>query len=181
MVKINIELSPGSVKEAIEKLNNLKKALVAIETELPKELAEQTKNKVQQFYTSSVQAEEMPSIGVKENGKSCTVYITGKNVTYEEFGTGDVGSKSPHPRKGEYGLKPYNSGRTIRSTDKLSPDYQSEKGLSNGLYWTYKKNGQKIYTQGIPAGKFMYNASTWLKSNYKKIAKEKVDDALSKL
>ena len=181
MAKINIELSPGSVKEAIEKLNNLRKALVAIETELPKELAEQTKNKVQQFYTSSVQAEEMPSIGVKENGKSCTVYITGKNVTYEEFGTGDVGSKSPHPRKGEYGLKPYNSGRTIRSTDKLSPDYQSEKGLSNGLYWTYKKNGQKIYTQGIPAGKFMYNASTWLKSNYKKIAKKKVDDALSKL
>lgn len=181
MAKINIELSPGSIKEAIEKLNNLKNALVAIETELPKELAEQTKNKVQQFYTSSVQAEEMPSIGVKENGKSCTVYITGKNVTYEEFGTGDVGSKSPHPRKGEYGLKPYNSGRTIRSTDKLSPDYQSEKGLSNGLYWTYKKNGQKIYTQGIPAGKFMYNASTWLKSNYKKIAKKKVDDALSKL
>lgn len=181
MARIKIELGHDSVQNAITKLQNLKKDLGKLQEEIPKELAKQTSDKIKKFYMSSSTTGESPGFGVTQKGTMFSAYITGPSVTYEEFGTGDVGAKNPHPNKGEYGLRPYNSGPTIRSTEKLTPEYQAEKGLENGLYWTYKKNGEKVYTQGIPAGRFMYNASIWLKDNHKKIVKQKVDDVLSKL
>ena len=53
--------------------------------------------------------------------------------------------------------------------------------LNGGLYWTYNKDGIKVYTQGIPAGKQVYNAAKRLQKEKEKISKKVVGDALSKL
>ena len=47
---------------------------------------------------------------------------------------------------------------------------------------TYKdKNGDIVYTQGIPAGKEVYNASTELEKDKKEVIKDKVGGIISKL
>lgn len=182
MVKIKAKLSSSSINDTIAKLNKLKKELVALEDTLPKELAEQTSQKIEDFYSQKgFESTTTPMIGVAKYGDGYKAFARGSEVIYEEFGTGDVGANNGHPWKGDYGLNPYNSGRTIRSTEKLSQEKKAEHNIQSGLYWTFKRDGKKIYTQGIPSGKFMYNADLWLKDNYKKIAIKKVDDILSKL
>lgn len=182
MAKIKVSLSSNSIKDAIKKLNKAKKELAKVDDELAKELAEQTKDKIVSYYSKKgFSSSDTPTIGVVKYSKGYKAFIRGRNVIYEEFGTGDIGAKNGHPWKGDYGLNPYNSGATIRSTNNLSPEFQEEQGLQDGLYWTYTENGEKVFTQGIPAGKFMYNADIWLRDNYKRIAKKKVDDVLSKL
>lgn len=75
------------------------------------------------------------------------VVITGNQVIYDEFGTGDNGLLFPHPNKDRYSLDDYNSGPSIR-TDK------------NGLhYWTYEDiNGDWVTSHGVPSGQFIYNS-----------------------
>lgn len=182
MARIKVKLNSSSINETIAKLNNLKQELVKLEDTLPEELATQTSSKIEQFYAQKgFEGTSTPSIGVAKYGDGYKAFARGPEVIYEEFGTGDAGANNGHPWKGDYGLNPYNSGITIRSTDKLSPEKKAEHGIQNGLYWTFKRDGEKIYTQGIPSGKFMYNADLWLKDNYKKIVIKKVDDILSKL
>ena len=43
-------------------------------------------------------------------------YVIGTQVIYREFGTGTAGAQESHPEKNnpEFGLNPYNSGKTIR-------------------------------------------------------------------
>ena len=84
--------------------------------------------------------------------------------------------------KGDFPLKPYNSGKTIR-TNKSDESTATTKGIPVGeLYWTYKdKNGEKKYTQGIPSGKQVLNAAISLDKQKKQIIKQEVSDVLSKL
>lgn len=182
MARIKTKLSTGSINETIHKLETLKQELKKLDDAIPRELAEQTASKIEAFYaTKGFSSKTSPTIGIAKYNNGYKAFARSKDVIYEEFGTGDVGANNGHPWKGDYGLNPYNSGPTIRSTDKLSPETKSEHNISEGLYWTYKSDGEKVFTQGIPAGKFMYNADLWLKDNYKKIVKQKVDDVLSKL
>lgn len=182
MVRIRTKLNSSDLKDTIAKLKTLQKNLEKLEQELPKEIAERTSNKISDFYNQKgFVSAEAPKIGVEKTDKGYSAYISGKNVVYEEFGTGDVGFAKRHPLKDRYNLRDYNSGRTIRSTDNLTKDFKVEHNIKDGLYWTYYEGSQKVYTQGIAPGLFMYNTDTWLKDNYKEIIKEKVDDVLSKL
>ena len=85
----------------------------------------------------------------------------GKDVLYEEFGTGDKGEDNPHPDKSKYNLNDYNSGYSIMSVEDIGNqdllDLLKEKGITSGKYWTYRKNGEKYFTQGVPSGKEMWN------------------------
>lgn len=86
-----------------------------------------------------------------------TVAMSGEQALYEEFGTGTMGEENPHPLKGDFNLNPYNSGKTIRPvSNKLAKETPFKEGE---LYWTYHDStGQKVYTQGIPAHKEVYDS-----------------------
>ena len=109
------------------------------------------------------------------------IVASGKDVVYEEFGTGDEGANDGHPWKGQtnFKLNSYNSGETIREANESSALH----GITSGKYWTYKKEGSNEvqYTQGVPAGKELFNTSNYLHEEIKKISKKKVSDVLSKV
>lgn len=99
---------------------------------------------------------------------------SGKDVVYEEFGTGDRGEESPHSEKSifeeKYGLKKYNSGQYIRNVsdyDENSYTYDDlqEFGINSGKFWRYNKNGILYYTQGVPAGQEMWDTRNYLIKN----------------
>ena len=107
------------------------------------------------------------------------LYAYGKDVVYEEFGTGDRGEQNQHPVKSRYNLNDYNSGRTIRKVDDV-PEGSPEKedldtiGISSGKYWTYNKDGTVYYTQGVPSGQEMWKTRNYLLNNsiQKKVAEK---------
>lgn len=181
MVKIKTKLSPNGIKNVINKLDNLKDDLSNLCDDIPKTLAEETMVQILKNYTlKGFESSDKPIIGVAKHTNGYKAYIRGHSVIYDEFGTGDTGARNGHPWKGEYNLNAYNSGETIRPANEKS---KVRYGISSGLYWTYKDEAKDIIiaTQGVPSGKFMYASAIWLKDNYKKIVKEKVADALSKL
>lgn len=186
MAKIKVNLSTSSIQDAIKKLQQVKKDLSNINDVVCEEMAKQTSEVVKKGYDnlpySSTSGNDPVQITYTKSNKGWKVVASGEGVVYEEFGTGDVGERHPHPiPPTSLGLNDYNTGATIRETSKLSPDFMKNLGLSNGKYWTYYDAEGKVYTQGIPAGKFMYKGSVWLRKNYQKIAKKKVNDVLSKL
>lgn len=87
--------------------------------------------------------------------------VKGKDVIYEEFGTGDRGEDDPHPDKSKYNLNDYNSGYFIMSVEDIGNqdllDFLKEEGITSGKYWSYRKNGERHFTQGVPSGKEMWN------------------------
>ncbi len=70
---------------------------------------------------------------------------------YHEFGTGPVGDASPHPQAAELDIN-------------YQPDgwvYQSEKvAAMRGEEYVENEKGGHVYTEGVPAKAFMYNALT---------------------
>ena len=178
--KIKVKLSIDDLNNVIKDLKSLSKQFNTLNDTISKELAEATKYQLEQNYSMLpyVGSEGTPSFGVKVEGHSYKVYASGKSVIYEEFGTGDKGQSSPYPiPQSDFGLKGYNTGETIRRADRMS----AEHGIKDGMYWTYWDGTKWVYTQGIPSGKFMYNTSEWLRSNYKDLIQKKVDDVISKV
>lgn len=181
---IKISLSSKSIDSAIQKLRKVKKVLDKEKDNIFEDLAKQTVDKAKEFYNSvEYKSNDTPTFDYKKTEKGYQVYAKGGSLLYDEFGTGDRGQESPHKLKSQFNLNAYNSGQTIRPASMLSPEKQSKTGIKTGLYWTYKDpvSGEIVYTQGIPAGMFMYHTDVWLRKNYKKIIKKKVDDAISKV
>lgn len=173
MKTIYVKLSQASIEEAKKKLiefgNNLEKASENIKEDMANLLETQIKNN----YASSpyTDGNDDASFFRETKQKKTIIGARGTQVLYREFGTGTEGLNAPHPMKNEYGLKGYNTGEKIKVNSK-----------NGDLYWIYKdKNGQAIYTQGIPAGKEVYNASVILKGKKISIYKKRVGEALSKL
>ncbi len=113
---------------------------------------------------------------IDKKEKMRTIKMQGPQAIYSEFGTGTLGERYPHPlEKGQFGLKPYNSGRTIR---KANEQVNKITGIAVGeLYWTYKDaDGNTHYTQGIPAGKEGYNAGQTIRKQWKRIARKKIEE-----
>lgn len=181
--KIKVNLSQSSIDEAIKKLTDIKDIIGKNKDDILKDLAEQTKDKIEEYYDKlQFTSNDRPTFAVVRYGSGYKAVARGKSIIYDEFGTGDKGQADGHPWKGDFGLNAYNSGETIRPARWLGKEKQQKYGITSGMYWTYKDEGGNIhYTQGVPSGKFMYNADIWLRDNYKEIIKKKVDDVLSKV
>jgi hypothetical protein len=182
--RIKISLNDKSIDSAIQKLTKVKKALDKEKDNIIRDLAEQTVDKAKEFYSGVLfKSNNETEFNYKKTEKGYQVFAKGKSLLYDEFGTGDEGKASPHKLKGQFDLNDYNSGQTIRPASMLTPEKQAKIGIKSGLYWTYKDpvTGDIVYTQGIPAGMFMYNTDKWLRDNYKEIIKKKVDDVISKV
>ena len=184
MKTVKIELSSQSLNKLLKKINNLKEELDKANTEIVEKLADYTLSEIQTNFSSTDYKDGNEDISFFKRGsdKKVTIGTMGSQVLYDEFGTGTAGANDGHEMKGDFPLKSYNSGKTIR-TNKSDESNATAKGIPvGGLYWTYKdKNGEKRYTQGIPAGKQVFNASISLQEKKKEIIKQKVSDVLSKL
>lgn len=179
----------ATINSTINKLIKFKSKYNKLADEIGKELADYAKEQIEEDYQSSPFQEENGDrkTEVNKEDKTYIVKTSGSQVLYTEFGTGTVGENNPHPEKSKYNLNPYNyatieHGGTIRVNSNKDTNASKEGIPVGGLYWTYKdKEGNKVYTQGIPAGKQVYNAKIKTEKKAKEIAKRKVADLLSKL
>lgn len=182
MKKINIPLTKKGIKNFKKKIDNLILELPKVNEEILSELANIGQNEIEKNRASTIYTDGNDDYRVfkEKTNNGYRVGARGSQVLYDEFGTGTEGLNAPHELKNNFNLKEYNSGKTIRSA---GINMKPETGILPGeLYWTYKgKNGEIVYTQGIPAGKEIFNAEQTVKREKAKIVKKKVGDVLSKL
>lgn len=180
---IKMRVDTKEIDRMINSLNTLSSNINKLKTEIPKEIAEEGLKHLNSLYASKPTDNDTDDIhtSIDKTETGYSIISQGKDVLYEEFGTGDEGARHPHKDKSKYGLKDYNSGPTIRPVNSNNPALKAH-GITSGKYWTYEKDGEIKYTQGIPAGMQMFDTSNYLRSGViKTIMKEKASDVLSKV
>ena len=175
----SIGLDIKQIGDLIKSLNTLSKTLEKMPNELVNELGALGLEKLNEKYSQRKQDENITDINtsIKPSENRCNILSQGKDVIYEEFGTGDKGKGNPHPDKSKYNLNDYNSGKYIRNANESSAQH----GITDGKYWTYKKDGDIKYTQGVPSGKEMFETSNYWKETIPDVLKKKASDVLSKV
>ena len=165
MAEMKVNLSQKSIKEAIQKLKSFKENSKSLEEKILNDIAEEGLDEINSSLSNSdfEFSERVNAFSRVENGKA-EIGIQGNQAIYEDSS-----------------LNPYNSGKTIRENKRIDSNASSEGIPVGGLYWTYKYNGEKIYTQGRPAGAHVYKASQRIKKNAKKIIIKRLGEELSKL
>lgn len=178
---ITCNLTQKDIKKLIGNLKDFKEKAQPILNSALEELRDIGVAEIESSLNGSdFSASEPVSVLNEKDGNRYRIGIKGAQALYEEYGTGTVGAMNPHPQK-DASLNPYNSGKTIRINSNPK-GVATKNGIPlNTLYWTYKYNGTTIYTQGRPAGAHVFKASRKIRQNSKKIIKEKVGEALSKL
>lgn len=176
-----IEVNLDDVDSVISGLEKLEKNLDWITQSLISDILQEGVEYAKKQYGAREYDPNIEDINVDYTTKDMSgeLYAYGKDVVYEEFGTGDRGEQKPHPVKSKYNLNDYNSGPTIRNVSDV-PKYSLAKedldtiGISSGKYWTYKENGTVYYTQGVPSGQEMWKTRNYLLNNsiQKKVAKK---------
>lgn len=176
--QINVDLfDTKGLINALEWLyNNLDKQA----DEMMKELVKKGENHLDSRYISRFKDANISDISTS-SGKTTDGYeikAYGKDVIYEEFGTGDEGESHSHPVKGNYNLNDYNSGHYIRDvSDVVKGSYTEqdlqEIGITSGKFWLYKKDGILHYTQGVPAGQEMWDTRNYIIKEIPNIAKKR--------
>lgn len=177
---VNIPLDSTEIDKVIAKLLNVKKDLKDAPERIAREAAYDALTYLDIQYAETPYDDNIDNIDtyVERTAEGYRIVASGKDVVYAEFGTGDLGQQSPHPEKSKYALNDYNSGETIRDAN----EHSAEHGIISGKYWTYEKNGTIHYTQGIPAGKQVFNTRNYvLNEGLDKAIKKVVGDSLSKL
>jgi hypothetical protein len=101
------------------------------------------------------------TVGTQVEGSSAKVFQKGDQISYLEYGTGEQGKASPHPKAVEAGWQ-YDVGTHIRK-------------MKNGKrMWHYfdRLRGHRRTTNGIPAQKQVLRASLTMRDNIVPAAKE---------
>lgn len=162
----NIVIDETNIEDVIKAFEYLLQNIEKYATESEEKIIKESKNYLDKQYSKRLKDDNISDISTRYEkiDDGYKLIAEGPDVIYEEFGTGDKGQDSPHPDKSKYNLDDYNSGITIRSVNKLSPEKKEEHGLTSGKYWTYKKDesGEVKYTQGVPAGKEMWNTRNYM-------------------
>lgn len=177
---VKVPFTENGINDIIKRLEKLNKNMSDLGMDLAREIAYDGLSELNKQYANTPYQPNSDTINtsVERSVKSYSIVASGKSVIYDEFGTGDIGASNSHPEKSEYPLNDYNSGKTIRNAN----EHSAKHGITSGKYWTYEKDGQIYYTQGIPAGKQMYNTRNYIINEGIKKAKDKVvGDLLSKL
>lgn len=177
----NTVINETNVKDVIRAFENVLEYLQKHSDDYTKRVIEEAQDYLDKQYANRIKDDNINDIHTRyekiDNGYK--LIAEGKDVIYEEFGTGDRGEQKPHPEKSKYDLDDYNSGLYIRSVSNIKSEKTlkklEENGIESGHYWTYKKDGEGdvIYTQGVPAGKEMWNTRNYvIKKIIPKIQKE---------
>lgn len=180
---IHIDVTKGELSKFIDNLKSWTNEAPKVRKQIVSDLKREGMNEIgKSMAASNYDSEERTkTIITNPNDGNGIIGITGSQALYDEFGTGTIGEQNPHENKGSFNLNPYNSGKTIRQ-NKSSNSNATNAGIPvNGLYWTYKYQGTKIYTQGRPAGMHVYKASKKIKHKMKAITEKRIKEWLSKL
>lgn len=175
---VKIDLAKGELKSFISRVRRLRKEAPATRRKIISDLRAEGLSQISRSLSSSNYVGSEPTSIYSNSSK---IGIIGTQSIFDEYGTGTIGERNPHAEKGISGLKPYNSGDTIRPNDRDTSNATAQ-GIPVGeKYWTYKLNGKKIYTQGRPAGMHVYKAKMRIKRYIKRITQKRVKEWLSKL
>ena len=174
----NIEVDETDIKNIIKAFQDIVNNIDKEMNDTLKEIVTKGETYLDAQYVSRVKDPNISDISTswKNKGDIFELISSGKDVIYEEFGTGDRGEESPHTEKeqfeNKYGLKKYNSGPYIRNVNDYDEnsyiyDDLQEMGIVSGKFWRYKKPGNDTlyYTQGVPAGQEMWDTRNYLINN----------------
>lgn len=168
---ISVNVDENNVKDVIKAFQFLYDNIEKYVEETDRKIIEESKNYLDQQYASRIKDPNITDISTSwsKKGKEYELKASGKDVVYEEFGTGDKGEQNPHPDKSKYNLNDYNSGDFIMDVGDISNqdmlDILAENGISSGKFWRYRKHGETYLTQGVPSGKEMWNTRNELIDN----------------
>ena len=158
-----------NIKGIINALKDLYRDIDEESNKMLEEIVSKGEKYLNKQYATRIKDPNIDDISTSWNkkGNEYELRASGKDVIYEEFGTGDEGVSHPHPNKSEYNLNDYNSGSYIRdvsSVEKGTYTYEDlqEIGITSGKFWQYEKNGTVYYTQGVPAGQEMWDTRNYL-------------------
>lgn len=172
MVKVkSIGIDVGDINSLIKDLKKLSQNVKRLPDEVCREIAELGKEFLDDEYSQAQtdQTIDVSTINTNvlkvENGYQ--IQASGKDVLYEEFGTGEYGKASPHPEKEKYNLNDYNSGPFVsKNINKYGRHYWYHKG----------------YSEGNASGAEMYNTARFLKQKgINDVLEKKASDVLSKV
>ena len=183
---MEIKLVEWSINDAIGRVNTLIKNIEVSNEKIVEQLVEKGENQANSYHN------QMPSYGIvdtyidsdlKLNGGNSkgTVSMNGPSAVYYEFGTGEEGAKNGHPLKWQTNvhLNGYNSGPFVsKHINKSGRHYWY---IPKNKYWSsspYVKEGG--YTEGVPAGKVMYDTARYLRFIKGSVVKKQLNGAIKK-
>lgn len=169
---MKIRLSKVGIKNAIDTLDFLKDNITVASEEIVKQLVDvgfKTANSINQNAPQSNLTKSEVIAKITESKNKGYVALVGPGAIYDEFGTGEEGASDPHPIKNNFNLNPYNSGPYVST-------HINQEGRH---YWFYSPlrgkdyyDEESGYTEGIPSGKQIYNASKEVRAKKDKIVKQ---------
>lgn len=161
-IRINC-LSPDSIQEAIDKLEEKRKEVNQKAESLVRLLTQLGLEKARDLVPIDTGVAQASIIGYIDEAEGVGIIRAGGYCKYIEFGTGAKGSGSKHPSAEYMAIMgwAYNVGATIFTT----------KDGREG--WFYPADdGTWKFTQGMPSRPFMYETAQYLKKEAKRLAKE---------
>lgn len=159
----NVVIDESNIQDVINAFKSIYNDIDKYVEKTNEKIIQESKKYLDKQYSSRLKDPNITDISTEyekiDNGYKLTA--KGKDVLYEEFGTGDRGEDDPHPDKSKFNLNDYNSGYFIMSVEDIGNqdllDFLKEEGITSGKYWSYRKNGKRHFTQGVPSGKEMWN------------------------
>lgn len=159
----NVVIDESNIQDVINAFKSIYDDIDKYVEKTDEKIIQESKKYLDKQYSSRFKDPNITDISTEyekmDNGYK--LIAKGKDVIYEEFGTGDRGEDDPHPDKSKYNLNDYNSGYFIMSVEDIGNqdllDFLKEEGITSGKYWSYRKNGERHFTQGVPSGKEMWN------------------------
>lgn len=178
-----MQLSEANISSLIQTISSMEDTLSSgacydIVSELVKIGVDKAKGYNESAPKSGLQDNQIYPTDAKLTGQKVNGNITmqGPNAVYDEFGTGEQGLDNPHPMKNQFGLNPYNSGSTIFYNQFAGRHQWYYQPMAGKPYFT--KSGA---TEGIPAGKQMYNTLQDLRKVSKSVATKNANKSISEI
>lgn len=167
---LTVNFDPQDISKLITELEIIDEQFKKLPANIAKEVAYDGLTKLDMLYATNT-GHDTGDIHtrVEETMNGYKIVAEGKDVLYEEFGTGEVGKESDYDsvERVKYPLKDYNSGDFVKN-------HVNKAGRH---YWFH--NG--VYTEGIPAGKQFFDTRNYIITEGIKKAHDKlVGDILSK-
>lgn len=158
------DLSVASLDKLLSDVKDYKAKVEAAPAKITERLAEIGAEAIQQNISGITDPDgNAPgTVGMQVEGSSAKVFEKGDQIAFLEYGTGEQGATSPHPKAAEAGRK-YNVGPYIHK-------------MKNGkMMWHYRdklRGGHWRTTNGIPAQKQVLKAALTMRDNIVPVAKE---------
>ena len=174
MATTNVQVDERDIKNIIKAFQEIVNTIDKEVNDTLKEIVIKGKKYLDTQYATRIDDPNIEDITTywENQGDVFELISAGKDVLYEEFGTGDKGAENPHPVKYKYDLNDYNSGPYIRDVSEYDEnsyvyDDLQEFGIVSGKFWRYYKDSTNTlyYTQGVPSGQEMWDTRNELINN----------------